>query len=118
MIHRPLDENGDILPVLSSGDLLRGTEAVAALVRERLNLLTGDWWENPAWGNEVLDMLQESRLTEEEAQPLASYLSSYIRETPGVRDVVGVSFSAGDRTFRYSCTVETDTGSADISYSF
>ena len=118
MIHRPLDENGDILPVLSSGDLLRGTEAVAALVRERLNLLTGDWWENPAWGNEVLDMLQESRLTEEESQPLASYLSSYIRETPGVRDVVSVSFSAGDRTFCYSCTVETDTGSADISYSF
>ena len=118
MIHRPLDETGDILPVLSSGDLLRDTEAVAALVRERLNLLTGDWWENPAWGNEVVDMLQESRLTEEESQPLASYLSSYIRETPGVRDVVGVSFSAGGRVFRCSCTVETDTGSADISYSF
>ena len=118
MIHRPLDEAGDILPVLSSGDLLRGTEAVAALVRERLNLLTGDWWENPAWGNEALDMLQESRLTEEESQTLASYLSTYIRETPGVRDVTGVSFSAEGRTFRYSCTVETDTGSAEISYSF
>ncbi len=118
MLHRPVDETGDMLPVLSSGDLLRGAEAVAALVRERLNLLTGDWWENPAWGNEVVDMLQESRLTEEESQPLASYLSSYIRETPGVRDVAGVTFSAEGREFRYSCTVETDTGFADISYLF
>ena len=116
MIHRPLDETGDILPVLSSGDLFRGTEAVAALVRERLNLLTGDWWENPAWGNEVLDMLQESRLTAEESQPLASYLSSYIRETPGVRDVVSVSCSVNGRSFSFQCTVLTDDGRAEIEY--
>lgn len=116
MIHRPVDENGDILPVLSSGDLLRGTEAVATLARERLSLLTGDWWENPTWGNEALDMLQESRLTEEESQPLASYLSSYIRETQGVRDVVSVSCSVNGRSFLYQCTVLTDDGRAEIEY--
>lgn len=116
MIHRPLDETGDILPVLSSGDLLRSTEAVAALVRERLNLLTGDWWENPAWGNEVLDMLQESRLTEEESQTLASYLSSYIRETSGVRDVRDIFCSVEGRQIWFSCTVDTEFGSAGISY--
>ena len=38
MIHRPVDASGDILPVLSPADLLRGTEAVAQLVRERLEL--------------------------------------------------------------------------------
>ena len=116
MIHRPLDEAGDILPVLSSGDLLRGTEAVVALVRERLNLLTGDWWENPTWGNEALDMLQESRLTEEESQTLASYLSSYIRETPGVRDVREISCGMEGRQVRFSCTVETESGSARVHY--
>ena len=56
MIHRPVDASGDILPVLSSGDLLRGAEAVAQLVRERLELYAGDWWENSDWGNEVLQM--------------------------------------------------------------
>ncbi len=116
MIHRPVDENGDILPVLSSGDLLRGTEAVAQLVRERLNLLAGEWWENPAWGNEVLEMLQETRLTEEDAQTLASYLSSYIRETSGVWDVISVSYSVNGRQFSYQCTVLTDDGRADIEY--
>ena len=116
MVHRPVDENGDILPVLSSGDLLRGAEAVGALVRERLNLLAGEWWENPAWGNEALEMLQETRLTEQDAQTLASYLSSYIQETPGVCEIRNASSFAENRHFRYSCTVETDAGPTTINY--
>ena len=57
MIIRPVDASGDILPVLSSADLLRGAPAVARLVQDQLELLSGDWWENPAWGNEILRML-------------------------------------------------------------
>ena len=51
MILRPVDENGDILPVLSSADLIRGAPATARLVKDRLELLSGDWWENLTWGN-------------------------------------------------------------------
>ena len=116
MVHRPVDENGDILPVLSSGDLLRGAEAVAQLVRERLNLLSGEWWENPARGNEILEMLRETRLTEADEQMLSSYLSSYIRETPGVRDVREISCGMEGRQVRFSCTVETESGSARVHY--
>ena len=116
MIHRPVDASGDILPVLSAADLLRGGQAVAQLVRERLELLAGDWWENPAWGNEVLEMLQESRLTEADQQALASYLSSYILETPGVQKVEDVAFSAEGRRFSYRCTVLTEDSSAEINY--
>ena len=54
MIHRPVDASGDILPVLSSSDLLRDADAVAQLVWERLELYAGDWWENSDWGNEIL----------------------------------------------------------------
>ena len=116
MILRPVDTSGDILPVLSSSDLLRGSRAAAQLVRDRLTLYTGDWWENPAWGNEVLDMLQESRLTEEESQPLASYQSSYIRETPGAGEVRDVSFSMENKKFRFQCTVDTESGTESISF--
>ena len=116
MIHRPVDENGDMLPVLSSGDLLRGAEAVAQLVRDRLALLAGDWWENRTWGNEILEMMQEARLTEADEQMLSSYLSSYIRETPGVRDVRDISCSFEGRQVRFSCTVDTEFGSAGIDY--
>ena len=117
MIHRPVDASGDILPVLSSGDLLRGADAVAQLVRERLELYAGDWWENSDWGNEILQMLQESRLTEADGQALASYLTSYIRETPGVENVSDVTFSVENgKQFSYKCTVVTEYGYAGIEY--
>ena len=38
MLIRPADASGDVLPVLSSSDLLSGPEAVALLVRDRLSL--------------------------------------------------------------------------------
>ena len=117
MILRPVDASGDILPVLSSSALLRGAPAVARLVQDRLELLTGDWWENTAWGNSIIDLMKDSRFTEADTQALASYLTSYIRQTNGVQDVRDVVFSAEGRAFSYSCTVETDTGEAGIRYS-
>ena len=116
MIHRPVDGNGDILPVLSPSALLRGAPAAAALVRERLELLAGDWWENPAWGNAAVSLMQESRFTEADQQALSSYISDYIRETEGVQEVRDAAYSAEGRRFSYSCTVDTAEGSTDIRY--
>ena len=116
MIYRPVDESGDILPVRSSGDLLQGAQAAAQLVRDRLSLYTGDWWENPAWGNEIPEMLEEGRLTEADQQVLASYLTAYIRETPGVGEVREVSFSAENKKFRFQCAVRTESGTEIISW--
>ena len=118
MIHRPVDASGDILPVRSSADLLRGVQAVAQLVRDRLSLYTGDWWENPAWGNEIPEMLAESRLTEEDQQALASYLTAYIRETPGIGEVGEVSFSAENKKFRFQCAVGTESGTETVLFEF
>ena len=67
MVIRPVDASGDILPVLTPSAMLRGAPAAAALVRERLELLAGDWWENPAWGNRVLEMLRDARSSGAEA---------------------------------------------------
>ena len=114
MIYRPADENGDILPVLSRADLLRGPEAAARLIRDRLSLYTGSWWENEAWGNGIPEMLEDTRLTEADGQALASYLSVYIRETPGVREVRDMSFSAENRKFRFQCSADTESGTAEI----
>ena len=119
MILRPVEASGDILPVLSSAALLRDAPAVARLVKDRLEMLSGEWWENPAWGNAAVEMLQESRFTEGDLQTLASYITSYIRETPGVQDVDEVTFSVSDgRQFSCSCIVVTDSGSEEIIYAF
>ena len=99
---RPVDQNGDVLPVLHASDLFFGSLAVAKLVEDRLNLFSGDWWENTAWGNEILRMLQEGRLTEADAQSLSTYLASYVRSTSGVKEVQDEKWDLFGS--RFSCT--------------
>ena len=113
---RPTDENGDVLPVLHTGEMLSGALTVASLVESRLQLYAGDWWENPAWGNEILRMLQEERLTRADAQALSTYLTEYVRETSGVQDVMDIRFSVEEHRFNWSCTVLTEYGSASVSF--
>ena len=116
MIIRPADEQGDVMPVLSRADMLQGAEATAALVRDRLELLSGEWWEDPARGNATIDMLRESRFTEADGQALAAYLTGYIRRTPGVREVREAAFSAEGRQFSFSCAVETGDGTTQVAF--
>ncbi len=111
---RPVDASGDILPVLSAADMLSGAEAVAVLAADRLRLLTGDWWENPEWGCEILDLIRDSRLTEKDAQAVSTYLSAYVRETPGVLDVRDEQWEFSGSQFRWSCTVVTEYGKAEV----
>ena len=113
---RSVDPDGDILPVLHTGEMFSGALAVALLVESRLELYCGDWWENPARGNEILRMLQEGRLTQADAQAMSTYLTAYVRETPGVQDVTDVRFSVEGHRFGWPCTVLTEYGSANINY--
>ncbi len=118
MLLRPVDSSGDILPVLSSSSMLSGGPAVAALVESRLNLLSGEWWENRSWGNRILEMMRSARLSEADTQRVSSYLTSYILETSGVLDVRDVSCTVSGRGIMYSCTAITDSGSVPVSYEF
>ena len=115
MLLRPVDASGDILPVISSSVLLSGPEAVALLVQDRLSLLRGEWWENPENGFFLLEEMREGRITEAEASAVASQITAYIRETPGVRDAENARFTVSGRRFSYSCTVRTEEGSAEVS---
>ena len=113
---RPVDQSGDVLPVLHASDMFSGSLAVAKLVEDRLNLFSGDWWENPSWGNEILRMLQEGRLTEADAQSLSTYLSGYVRSTSGVKEVQDEKSDLSGGRFSWSCTALTEYGSAAINY--
>ena len=113
---RPVDQNGDVLPVLRVSDMLTGPPAVALLVEDRLKMFAGEWWENSEWGNELLRMLQEGRLTEADAQSLSTYLSSYVRKTTGVQDVREEKWTIASGRFSWSCTVLTENGQAEVHY--
>ena len=113
---RPVYPDGDILPVLHTGEMFSGALAVASLVESRLQLYAGDWWENPAWGNEILRMLQEGRLTQADAQAISTYLTEYVRETSGVQDVTDVRFSVEGRRFGWECSVLTEYGKTKVDF--
>ena len=115
MLLRPVDDSGDILPVLSSSVLVSGSLAVTQLVRDRLNLLSGEWWENPAWGCEVFEMMQAGRMTAQDVSALSSYLCSYIAATRGVRSVEDVQTAISRRHLTFSCRVLTEDGTGDVS---
>ncbi len=116
MLMRPVDATGDILPVLSASDLLSGPEAVTALVRDRLNLLAGEWWENRSHGCGIMDFFRSGRMTETDLPAVSSYLTSYILSTPGVRSVEDVHTALSGREFSFSCRVVTDASSGTIQY--
>ena len=113
---RPVDPDGDILPVLHTGEMLSGALAVASLVESRLQLYAGDWWENPARGNEILRILQEGRLTEADAQSLSTYLAGYVRNTSGVKEVQDEKWDLDGGRFSWGCTVITEYGTMGVNY--
>ena len=117
MILRPIESNGDIMPVLSTSALLSGPEAVTQLVQYRLSLLQGEWWENPSRGFAILELFSSSRLTDADADMLSSRITEYIRETPGVQSVEDVRSAVFGRQFSYSCSVLTKEGSANVVFS-
>ena len=113
---RPVDAAGDVLPVLSAGSMFSGPGAVALLVKYRLSLLRGEWWENPERGFVILETLRASRITEADAPYLSSSITDYIRNTPGVQKVDDVLLSVSGREFSYECTVRTEKGKAHVIY--
>ena len=117
MLSRPIDDTGDILPVLTSADLLSGISAVAAGLRDHMHLYQGDWWENPEKGDEILDLMADARATDQEAETLSSYLSSYILEFPPVRSVSDVADSLSGHLFHFACTAHTEEGEVPVSLS-
>ena len=117
MLLRPVDASGDILPVLSTSVLVSDPESVVLLVRDRLNLLSGEWWENPAWGCRVFEMMRTWRVTAQDVSALSSYLCSYIAATRGVRSVEDVHIAVSGRRLTFSCRVLTEDGTGDVSYS-
>ena len=115
MTIRPAETTGDILPVLTPASMTTGPEATALLALYRLRLLTGDWWEEPSLGCDILELLRDNRFTPQDNALLASYLTSCIMETPGVLDLRDIVTETASRRLHFTCTLITDSGSAPLS---
>ena len=101
MTARPVDSAGDILPVLSPDSLLTEAPAAASALEDHLRLFTGDWWEYPARGNPIFDLIAAGPLREKDLPALSAALTSYVLEFPAVHSVsdVHASLSGGVMTY-------------------
>ena len=118
MTLRPVDDAGDILPVLSVSSMMTGPAAVARLAASRLTLYQGEWWEAPEQGNAVLSLLCDSRLTEKDLSAVSSLLSAYVRKTPGVLGLRDVSCAFSGPSVSWHCTLLIEEGEESISLHF
>ena len=104
MTSRKVDDSGDILPVLSPGDLAAGIDAAAIGLADHLRMFTGEWWENPERGNGIFDLIAGERVTEKQVPALCSYLSSYVGSFPEVTQVEDVQGAVTNGVFSYTAT--------------
>ena len=111
-----MDPSGDILPVLKLSDLLSGGAAASRLLRDRLSLLSGDWWESPSLGNRCFDMIREGRLSESDRQALCTYLTGYIAQTPGISSVEEATCEAAGRSLSVHVHASAGEEQIDLSY--
>ena len=110
MTCRKTDVSGDILPVVSPGDLASGTEAVAIGLADHLRMFTGEWWENPEAGNQIFDLIAGERITEKQIPALYGYLSSYVMSFPEVEEVSDAQGAVVNGVFSYSATARMMSG--------
>ena len=113
MIVRPVDENGDMRPIEYSDQMATGAKAVAQVVRQRLALYFGEWWEDEDAGFRVPRFLSEGVRTEN-VQMLQKYISSYIAGTEGVEGIASSGISVSGRTMTYRCVINAGGDSATV----
>ena len=104
MTSRNVDDSGDILPVVSPGDLASGSDAAAIGLADHLRMFTGEWWEYPDRGNGIFDLIAGERVTEKQVPALCSYLSSYVGSFPEVEEVTNVQGRVMNGVFTYTAT--------------
>jgi len=116
MTSRNVDDSGDILPVVSPGDLARGTDAAAIGLADHLRMFTGEWWENPENGNGIFDLIAGERVREKQVPALCSYLSSYVGSFPEVEEVTDVQGRLMNGVFSYTATTIVSGERVKISF--
>ena len=108
MTLRPMDENGDVLPVSSSSRMCSGPSAVGSLAFLRLKLYQGDWWEDEEEGCGILELLRRNRISSGNLSLLSSSLSSYLAQTPGAMDIRNAEITMNGHLASYSCQLITE----------
>ena len=110
---RPVDMNGDMMPIYESSQMLVDAEAVAQVVKERLLFFQGEWWEDETLGVAIPEFLANT-IRSDNIDLLGKYLTSYISDTEGVLNITDSSLVYNNRELVFRCVIQTANGSASV----
>ena len=116
MIARPVDSDGDMMPVIRPTQMLTDAAAVARVVKSRIQFAYGQWWENEELGFRVPQFLKNG-IRRHDVDMLTRYITSYVVQTDGVGAVTDAQLVLNGREATYSCNVIVgeDTESVEVS---
>lgn len=109
MIVRPLDENGDIVPIYDINQMVAGKDAVSQIIDLRLHFMYGEWWEDRETGFRIPDLLV-ANARRGDIDILSKYIASYISSTEGVKAVTGIVNTYSNHRMTFYCTAITKEG--------
>lgn len=106
---RPVDAQGDMMPIQNLSQMKEGGEAVAEIARERLLFYYGEWWEDESVGLRIPEFLADT-IKKNDVDMVAKYITSYLSETEGVVGISNVRVEYNRRRFVYSALLVSGDG--------
>lgn len=110
LMYRKRDANGDMIWGHGSNDYLTGLEAMAEVIRSRLQAIRGEWWEGDETALPYYDEIITAYQTEQNRAIIDLMIIERIMDTRGVLSVENVSSSLENRKYVFKCDVNTVYG--------
>jgi len=112
VLYRPVDSQGDMIPITRKSRLQHGAEALAEAIKSRMRLHRGEWFEDPDAGSPVLDLLVNDKVTENYMGAIAHQIVGYIAETTGVKSIQASqpTYNRATRSMTLKCAVMPTNG--------
>ena len=107
---RKRDENGDIIWGHGSDDYVTGLDAMAEVIRSRLQAVQGEWWEGDVTAIPYYDEIISAYQTKQNQAMIDLMVIDRIMDTRGVLSVSNVFSEIRDRKYTFRCTVNTVYG--------
>lgn len=115
MRYRILDSNDDYQLGKGQQNFTYGTYAVAQAIKTRLKLLKGEWWENTEEGLPLFQQILGQPGTNENILIADNLIKERILDTQDVTSIESFKSNYSNRSYSFSCTVNTKYGTVSIS---
>lgn len=115
MKYRKLDNDGDYVFGHGDNDFLFDVDAVGQLIKTRLKLLLGEWWEDLEDGLPLFESILGLSGTDENTKAVDMLIQNRIMNTDGVTNIKKFSSGINKRVYDMQAVANTIYGVVEVS---